>query len=157
MRKPLGILTALAIITMPVFATDNDQFAAEFEGAKPVLWKDYEALYHDFVGCIAGIEPTRLTHSFCAQLDERRGRMLFDALKQAVRLNVTSPQKQKFCAGHVTKIVIDQNAVEGGTIAAYMIDYQLRGGIGPYGADLPHTYLGKIVYDALVKISPCKQ
>jgi hypothetical protein len=157
MQTARRTVIVLALLVTPLFAVDNDQFAAEFEGARPVLWKDYEALYHDFVGCIAGIEPTRLTHSFCAQLDERRGHMLFDALKQAVRSNGASPQKQKFCAAHVTKIVIDQNAVEGGTIAAYMIDFQLRGGAGAYGADLPHTYLGKIVYDALVKISPCKR
>jgi hypothetical protein len=157
MQTAQRTVIVLALLVTPVFAVDNDQFAAEFEGARPVLWKDYEALYHDFVGCIAGIEPTRLTHSHCAQLNERRGRMLFDALKQAARLNGASPQKQKFCAERVTKIVIDQNAVEGGTIAAYMIDFQLRGGAGAYGADLPVTYLGKIVYDALVKISPCKR
>jgi hypothetical protein len=157
MQTARRTVIVLALLVTPAFAADKDQFAAEIDDAKPVLWREYEPLYHDFVGCIAGIEPARLTHSFCAQLDERRGRMLFDALKQAVRLNVTSPQKQKFCAGHVTKIVIDQNVVEGGTIAAYMIDFQLRGGAGAYGADLPHTYLGKIVYDALVKISPCKR
>ena len=83
--------------------------------------------------------------------------MLWDALKQSVRLNGASPQKPKICLGHVTKIVADHDAVEGSTIAAYMIDFQLHGGTGPYGAELPHTYLGKIVYDALAKISPCKQ
>jgi hypothetical protein len=144
-------------IATPVFAVYNDQFAAEIDGANPVLWKDYETLYHDFVGCIAGIEPARLTQSLCAQLNERRSRMLWDALKQAVRLNVASPQRPKFCAEHVTKIVVDQDAIEGGTIAATMIDLHLHGGAGPYGADLPVTYLGKIVYDALVKISSCKQ
>jgi hypothetical protein len=56
----------------------------------------------------------------------------------------------------VTKIVADQDAVEGSTIAAYMLDFQLHGGIGSYGADLPVTYLGKIVYDALVQVSPCE-
>ena len=65
--------------------------------------------------------------------------------------------KQKFCAAHVTKIVAEHDTVEGGTIAAYMIDFQFHGGIASYGANLPHTYLGKIVYDALVKIGPCKQ
>lgn len=156
-KNTLGILIALGPIAMPVFAVDNDPFAAEIEGAKPVLWKEYEPLSHDFVSCIAGLEPRRLTHPVCAQLNERRSRILWDALKQAVWLNIASTQKQKFCAEHATQIVLDQNALEGGTIAASMIDFQLRGGTGSYGADLPVTYLGKIVYDALVKISPCKQ
>lgn len=139
MRTALRTLIALASIATPVFAVDKDQFAAEIEGAKPVLWKDYLPLYHDFVGCIAGIEPGRLSHPVCAQLDERRGRMLFDALKQAVRVNVSSPQKQKFCADHVMRIVTDQDAVEGSAIAAYMIDYQLHGGAGPYGSYVFHA------------------
>jgi hypothetical protein len=152
----LVALITLATICAPAFAVDNDQFAAEIDGAKPVLWKDYELLDHDFVGCIAGIEPARLTHAACAHLDERRGRMLWDALKQATLLNVASSHKPKFCAARVTKVVVDHDAVEGGTMAAYLIEIQLHGGAGPYGADLPVTYLGKIVYDALVKISPCK-
>jgi hypothetical protein len=153
----LGILIALASIAMPALAVGNDPFAAEIEGAKPVLWREYEPLNRDSAGCIAGIEPRRLTRTVCAQLNERRSRMLWDALKQAVWLNIVSPQEQRFCAEHATKIVLDQNAIEGGTIAASMIDFQLHGGTGSYGADLPVTYLGKIVYDALVKISPCKQ
>ena len=156
-KNTLGILIALASIAMPALALDNDPFAVEIEGAKPVLWSEYEPLNHDVVGCIAGNEPRRLTHSVCAQLNERRSRMLWDALRQAVWLNIASTRKQKFCAEHPTRIVLDQKAVEGGTIAASMIDYQLHGGTGSYGADLPVTYLGKIVYDALVKISPCKQ
>ena len=141
----------------PVLAVDNDQFAVELNGAKPVLWKDYAPVSRDFVGCIAGREPRRLTQEVCTQLNERRARMLWDALKQAVWLNIASAQKQSFCAEHAIKIVVDENVIEGGTIAASMIDFQLHGGTGPYGDDLPHTYLGKIVYDSLVKISPCKQ
>ena len=101
------------------------------------------------------VEPHRLTHSVCAQLSDRRSRILWDAIKQAVWLNIASPSGQGFCAEHATKIVFDQDAREGGTIAASMIDLQLHGGAGPYDADLPRTYLGKIVYDALVRISPC--
>ena len=78
----------LPLVT-PVFALDNGQSAAEMDGAKPALWKDYETLYHDFVGCIAGVEPAKLTHSVCEQLDQRRVR---DALKQAVHLNVATRQ-----------------------------------------------------------------
>jgi len=98
MKAP-GMLTALcSLITLtsvaiPALALDNDQFATKIEEAKPVLWREYEPLSRDFVGCIAGIEPARLTHSVCAQLNQRRSRILFDALKQAVRLNVSSPQK----------------------------------------------------------------
>jgi hypothetical protein len=149
-------LILLASIPAPGIAVDNEEFTIEIQGAKPVLWKDYEPLYHDFVDCIAGIQPAKLTHSICTELNERRGRMLWDALKQAALLNTASRQKQKFCADRVAKIVANQDAAEGGTIAAYMIDIQLRGGTGPYGTNLPTTYLGKIVYDALVKISPCK-
>jgi hypothetical protein len=156
-RIALRTLITLASIVTPVFAVDNDQFTAELDGAKPVLWKDYETLYHDFVGCIAGIEPDRLTHPVCAQLAQRRSRMLWDALKQAVRLNLATPQQPRFCAERVTKIMIDQDAVEGSTIAATLIDAQLQGGAGPYGAALTVTYIGKIVYDALVKIRPCDQ
>jgi hypothetical protein len=155
-RKPLSTLIALASIATPVFAADSDPFATEIEGANPVLWREYEPLNQDFVRCLAGREPGRLTKSVCSQLAERRGRMLFDALKQAVWLNIVSPEKRGFCAEHATKIVLDQDVIEGGTIAAYMIDFQLHGGTGSYGANLPQTYLGKIVNDALLKISPCK-
>jgi hypothetical protein len=55
--------------------------------------------------------------------------MLFDALKQSARLNV-SLQKPKFCAAHVTKIVTDHDTIEVGTITAYMIDFQLHGATG---------------------------
>jgi hypothetical protein len=147
-------IASLATIAGPVFAIDNHQFAAELDGAKPVLWKDYEPLYHDFVGCIAGIEPARLTHAVCAHTDERRSRMFWNALKQAALLNVAPSHKPEFCSDRVNKIIADQDAVEGSTMAAYMMEIQLHGGTGPYGADLPVTYLGKIVYDALVKISP---
>jgi hypothetical protein len=84
-RIALRTRITLALIVTPAFAVDNDQLAAEIDGAKPVPWKDYETRYHDFVGCIAGIEPVRLTHTVCAQLEQRRSRMLFDALKQAVQ------------------------------------------------------------------------
>lgn len=153
----LGTLIFFALIFVPAFAADDDPFATEIEGAKPVLWRDYEPLNHDFVACIAGTEPARLTKKMCAQLNERRSRMLWDALKQAVWLNFALPQKLRFCSDHATNIVVDQNAVEGAAIAATMIDFQLHGQTGPYGADLPHVYLGKIVTDALLKISPCKQ
>jgi hypothetical protein len=152
----LGVLIALATIAGPVFAMDNEQFAEGLDGVKPVLWKDYEPVYRDFVGCIAGIEPTRLTHSVCAHLHERRNRMLWDALKQAALLNVAPNHRSEFCSDRVTSIVADHDAVEGGTLAAYMMEFQLRGGAGPYGADLSVTYLGKIVHDALVKITPCR-
>jgi hypothetical protein len=151
------MLMTLVSVASPALALDNSQFAVELDGAKPVLWQEYEPLRRDFVSCIAGLEPRRLTHPLCAQLNERRGRMLWDALKQAVWLNISSPGGQGFCAEHATKIVFDQDAVEGSTIAGSMVDLQLRGAAGPYGADLPVTYLGKIVYDALVKISPCRQ
>ena len=144
-------------LLMPAFAVDNARFALEIEGAKPVLWKEYEPVARDFVGCVAGVDPGRLTHATCAQLDSRRSLMFWDALKQAVLLNRASRETQIFCADHVNKIIASQNQVEDGAIAAGMIETQLRGGTGPYGADLLRTYLGKIVYDALVKISPCRQ
>jgi hypothetical protein len=156
-RFPAAILLALVSVVTPANAVDNAEFVIELEGAKPTLWRDYEPLYHDFVSCIAGLEPRRLTRPVCTQINERRGRMLWDAIKQAVWLNIASPGGQGFCDAHATKIVFDQNTIEGRTIAAAMIDLQLHGGTGPYGADLPITYLGKIVYDALVNISPCKQ
>lgn len=150
-------LLTLASIAVPAFAVDNGEFAVELQGAKPVVWKEYEPLNQDFIRCIAGRDPGRLTKSVCSQVAERRSHILFDALKQAVWLNIVSPGGQQFCAEHASEIVFNQDAIEGGAIAASIIDLQLRGGAGPYGADLPHTYLGKIVYDALVKISPCKQ
>jgi hypothetical protein len=150
MKAP-GMLTALcSLITltsvaMPALALDNDQFAMKIEGAKPVLWREYEPLSRDFVGCIVGIDPGRLTHSICVQLNNRRSLMFWDALKQAVLLNGASRETPKVCADHVNKIVASQNKVEGGAIAASMIEIQLHGAAGPYGADLRHTYLGKIV------------
>jgi hypothetical protein len=157
MRITRGILITLTSIAAPVFAVDNDQFAAELAGTKPVLWKDYEPLYHDFIGCIAGVEPARLTQSVCERIDKSRARMFWDALKQAVLLNAASREGPKFCTKHVTEIVAQQKTADGTAIAVYMIDIQLHGGAGPYGTDLPATYLGKIVFDALVKISPCTQ
>lgn len=150
------VLTLIALIDSRAIALDNGQFAVDVEGAKPVLWKEYEPVARDFVGCIAGVDPGRLTHSTCVQLNNRRSLMFWDALKQAVLLNRASREPPRFCADHVNKLVTSQNKVEGGAVAASMIEIQLHGEIGPYGADLPSIYLGKIVYDGLVKMSPCK-
>ena len=68
-RGPLSI--TLALIVMPTLAADSDPCATEIDGAKPVLWNEYAPIHHDFVGCIAGTDPRRLTHEVCLPLNLR--------------------------------------------------------------------------------------
>jgi hypothetical protein len=80
----------------PALAVENDRFAIEIDGVRPVLWKEAERLYPDFVGCMAGSERSRLTPQLCEQIHSRRNHMFGDALKQAVLMNSTAPATERF-------------------------------------------------------------
>lgn len=141
------------------FAVDNERFAAELDGAKPMVWRDYEVLNSNFgkcvAGAIAGVESKSLTQRECEQIAKRRIHTLGDALKQAVLINDASPEGPQFCAPRAASLIAQNRIDEGGGIAVHLVESLLGDGAGPYGNDLQSTYVGKVVFDSLVKSSPC--
>jgi hypothetical protein len=141
------------------FAVGNERFAAEVDGAKPMLWRDYEVLNSAFVKCIAdgiaGVESKTVNQAACEQVANRRIHAMGDALKQAVLINDASPEGPQFCATRAASLIAYNRIDEGGGIAVYLVQSLLGDGTGPYGNDLQSTYVGKVVFDSLVKSSPC--
>jgi hypothetical protein len=142
----------VALTTAPAFAAEP---ATESHRNTPVLWKNYEPVHRDVIACIAGSEKERLTDSVCDRIHERQDRMLWDAIKQSVFLNVGPPAHASYCSPHIDQIIATQNRADGITVATYSIEAQLNGDRGSYGADLPNTELRKIVFDGLVRANPC--
>jgi biopolymer transport protein ExbD len=139
-----------------VFAVENDRFSIEIGGVKPVLWKDEERLYPDFVRCIAGSDHGRLTPQVCEQIHSQRNHMFGDALKQAVQLNVTASATERFCYSYGDELLRQNRDEDAAEIAMGIVEMQLHGGNGLYGTQLSETYIGKIVFDGLVKQFPCR-
>ena len=121
------------------------------DGAGGPTWKDYEPVNRDIVRCIAN----KLAETVCQGVVQRRDQFLWSALKEAVRLNAAS-SKAKFCAPHVVEVVAQDQRAKGVGIAAYLIEFQLHDSTGPYGTNLPSTYLSQIIFDALAKTAPCR-
>ena len=159
-RNFLGWRTAFLLMACSsiasVLAVENDRFAIEIGGVKPVLWKEAERLYPDFVRCIAGSDHGRLTPQLCEQIHSQRNHMFGDALKQAVLLNATAPATERFCYSYGDELVKQHEDGDAVGIAMEMVEMQLHGGNGLYGNQLSDTYIGKIVFDGLLKQFPCR-
>lgn len=145
------LLTLLAPIS--AHAKDNDTFAIGIAGTTPILWKDYKPLQDNVGTCLT---DNRLETKTCKEVQGRVAHAMSDALLHAVLANVGNPANDKFCDEHSDELV---RAKDTGAMAAYailLVDERLKYGSGLYPS-LQDTYVAKIVFDALVAQSPCRE
>ena len=154
--RRLTILGAfvLSLTCQLVWALENDAFSFGIGGTKPVLWKEYEPLTKSLGACM---KDNQWDSPTCRRVQDQSMQMMNDAILQAVMLNVNiQNSSEKFCDKTSTDLVRKH---ESGQLTAYaflLVEKRLKYGAGLYGARLPETYLGKIVFDALRDESPCK-
>lgn len=79
-----------------------------------------------------------------------------DALLQATIVSVGNPSNDKFCDKYASELVLDKNTSGMAAYAILLVDERLKYGSGLYPS-LQETYIGKIVFDALVTQSPCEK
>jgi hypothetical protein len=82
--------------------------------------------------------------------------MLWNAIEQAALLNADTHSGTQFCSSAATTLVAKKKKNDGVMLALIAIEGQIGSGIGPYADHLPDTYLGKIVFDGLKRMSPCE-
>ena len=148
----LMAFAATVIVAAPVSAQSNSVFAFGIGGTHPILWKDYKPLQDNAFACD---KDNAQQTSTCKEVGAKLIRVLSDAFLQAVMVNVGTPPKDRFCDDYTTKLVESKNVNGMAAYAILLIDDRLKHGSALYGEELPETYVGKIVFDALRAQSPC--
>lgn len=133
----------------------NERFANPIAGIEPIMWKDFEPIQKNVYACL---DDKKLDTPVCKRVQERMNTALLNALDQAHVLNVVSRANEpKFCDKYGEQLIKEQKSREGLIYALMIVSNRMKYGSSLYGADLPTTYLGKIVHDALLESEPCKR
>ncbi len=136
-------------------AADNSTFSVSLAGVHPVLWSDFDPLKKNMSACIS---DGKMNSPICQKVQDTMAVQLSDALLHAVMTNATARGAEpRFCDTYALELVKKQRQGDQAAYAILLIDGQIKYGSALYGKDLPGTYLAKLVFDALVNQSPCKQ
>lgn len=132
----------------------NERFAIQISDIQPVRWMDYEPIQKNVYSCL---DDKKLETPLCKKVQERLNYALYDALSQALVVNtLAKPGDPKFCEKYGQQLILDRKLGPAAMYALMLVDERMKYGSSLYGADLPKTYLGKIVHDSLLEASPCK-
>jgi hypothetical protein len=132
----------------------NSRFALQIGDMQPVQWKELEPVKRNMEACIADSKSSTPT---CRQVQERLGLMYFDALSQALVLStLDKPGEPRFCDEYAKSLIIGRKQGEATMYSILVVGERMKYGSGLYGDDLGNTYVGKIVFDALLESKPCR-
>lgn len=154
-RFALPIFLTSLVWQSAASAADNPTFSVSLAGVHPVLWGDFEPLKKNMSACIS---DGKMTSPICQKVQDTMAVQLSDALLHAVMVNATAKGAEpRFCDTYALELVKKQRQGDQAAYAILLIEGQIKYGSALYGKDLPGTYLAKLVFDALVNQSPCKQ
>jgi hypothetical protein len=152
LRVSIGALLAALSLGNTAWAASNEAFATGIGGTKPILWRDYKPLQDNAIACM---QDDRLETRTCQEVRAQVSSAMTDAFLQANLVNVGKPNSEKFCDEHARKLVLERDTSAMAAYAMLLVDERLKYGSGLYPS-LQDTYLGKIVFDALVAQSQCQ-
>ena len=91
-------------------------------------------------------------------MQERLNYALYDSLSQALIFNtLAKPGDSKFCEKYGQQLMLDKKLGQAAAYALMIVDERMKYGSSLYGAELPNTFVGKIIHDSLLEANPCKQ
>ena len=153
------LLLAILLVSTTVVAQQrqqlpNELFALQIGDIQPILWKDFEPIQKNVYACLG---DKKLDTPLCKKVNERMSYALYDALSQALVLNtLAKPDDPKFCENYGQQLILDRKMGQVAAYALLVVDERLKYGSSLYGAELPNTYVGKIIHDSLLESQPCK-
>ncbi len=148
------LLVASTAVAQPKQQLPNERFALQMGDIQPILWKDYEPMQQNIYACV---DDKKLDTPLCKKVQDRMSDALHDALSQALVFNAMAEAGEpKFCDEYGQQLVLDRKLGLAAAYALLIIDERMKYGSSLYGAELPTTYLGKIIHDSLLESQPCK-
>ena len=154
--KQMFVLCGLSVLCIAGHAQSlpNERFALQIGDMQPIRWRELEPIQRNMEACIAdGKSATPL----CKQVQQRLGLMYFDALSQALVLSVLAkPGEPRFCDEYAKSLIINRKQGEATGYSVLVVAEQMKYGSSLYGEELGNTYVGKIVFDALLGSKPCR-
>lgn len=151
----LSVLLAAAIsATAQQKQLPNERFALQIGDIQPILWKDYEPIQKNVYACL---DNKKLETPLCKKVQERLNYALYDSLSQALVFNtLAKPGEPKFCEKYGQQLILDRKLGQAAAYALMIVDERMKYGSSLYGAELPNTFVGKIIHDSLLDANPCK-
>lgn len=154
MNRFIFFITALYFYCDAALALNNDAFSKSIAGISSVKYSEYEPFRRDYLNCAT---QDQLERPICVEVSDKVAELLNQAFSHSVLIAEFSAEKKPFCSDEPGNLVINR---EYGQIASYAmlaIEGRLKYGSSLYGAELPNTYLSKIIFDSLVAEFPCKK
>ena len=154
MHKLLLAVALLSPFSAAAQSLPNSRFALQIGDMQPVQWKELEPIKRNMEACISDGKSESPT---CKQVKDRLGLMYFDALSQALVLStLAKPSEPHVCDEYAKSLIINRKQGEAIMYSILVVNERLKYGSGLYGEDLGNTYVGKIIFDALLESKPCR-